>query len=102
VAADSLSAGNRGCFAQIIFVNQLWFRLRAISTAASFLNSCFGAPVHQLFFFFLNAHAENATDLLQNTGKMPPSAAVILSLFPGNAARQLMLANNALIFQVDW
>jgi len=62
------------------------------------LNSCFDAPVHQLF---VNAHAENATNLRQNIGKMPPSAAAILSLFSGNAARQLMLADNALIFQVD-
>jgi hypothetical protein len=40
--------------------------------------------------------------LLKNIGKTPPSAAASqLSLFQGNAARQLMLANNALIFQVD-
>ena len=64
----------------------------AISTA-SFLNSCFDAPVHQLF---VNAHAENATNLLQNIGKMPPSAAAIPEPFSGNAARQLMLANQPL------
>jgi hypothetical protein len=52
---------------------------------------------------FMHVHAiviaENATGLLmQNIGKMPPCAAANLSLFRSTSARQLMLANNVLIF----
>jgi hypothetical protein len=44
--------------------------------------------------------AENATGLLmQNIGKMPPSAAAKMSLSRPTMTRQLMLANNVLMFR---
>jgi hypothetical protein len=94
VAADSLSAGNPVLCADNL-VKQLRIRF-VISTVLLFLNYCFHA--------YVNVHAiviaENDTGLLmQNMGKMPPPAAAEMSLSRPKPARQLMLANNVLIFR---